>query len=91
MARRMKTPAEKAKEAERKIIEQAYYRTCQGIQINIMDIGKVFEFGHTAIARGDAGGALDSAIHNYVLILTAPPPPRFIPHDMRGDSPGEEI
>lgn len=31
-----------------KEIEQIVYRRCSGIQINIMDIGKVFKAGHAA-------------------------------------------
>ena len=33
-----------------KRIEALYYQRCSGIQINVMDIGRVFKAGHTAIA-----------------------------------------
>ena len=33
-------------------IEQLYYRHCAGIQINVMDIGKVFAAGRAAHAAG---------------------------------------
>jgi hypothetical protein len=42
-----------------KQIEQIYYRRCSGIQINIMDIGKVFAAGRAALA---AGADVESAI-----------------------------
>jgi hypothetical protein len=35
-----------------KQIEQCYYDNCSGIQINIMDIGKVFAEGRKALAEG---------------------------------------
>ena len=35
-----------------KQIEAIYYANCSGIQINIMDIGKVFTAGRTAFAEG---------------------------------------
>lgn len=34
-------------------IEQIYYRRCAGVQINIMDIGKVFAAGRAAAATGE--------------------------------------
>jgi hypothetical protein len=33
-------------------IEAAYYRRCSGIEINVMDIGKVFDAGRKAHAEG---------------------------------------
>lgn len=36
--------------AEDRIIETAYRATCSGIQINVMDIGKVFAHGRTLLA-----------------------------------------
>lgn len=32
-----------------KRVEQAYYKGCSGVEINIMDIGKVFKAGVAAI------------------------------------------
>jgi hypothetical protein len=34
-----------------KLVEQAYYARCSGIQINVMDIGKVFQVGRGAYAE----------------------------------------
>ena len=45
------------------LVEAAYYRTCSGIQINIMDISKVFAVGRQALERGED---LDSSIRAYV-------------------------
>jgi hypothetical protein len=47
-------------------VEAAYYRACNGIQIDIMDIGKVFAAGRQAIAAGKQGADLDTAIRAYV-------------------------
>lgn len=46
-----------------KRIEQAYYATCRGIQIDIMDIGKVFDAGKKAISEGRD---LETAIREFV-------------------------
>lgn len=39
------------------LIESIYYRECSGIQINIMDISKVFKAGQTAYQEAFAAGA----------------------------------
>jgi hypothetical protein len=44
--------ASKADKALDKLIERIYYDNCAGIQINIMDIGKVFAEGRKAHAEG---------------------------------------
>lgn len=51
-----------------KRIERLYYATCSGIQINIMDIGKVFAFGQKKITDepGVDDAALASSIRAYV-------------------------
>ena len=61
------TRAEKraAKIADKRI-ETAYYATCRGIQIDIMEIGKVFDYGRLQIAQGVDDAGLASAIRAYV-------------------------
>ena len=49
-----------------KLVEQAYYRTCSGIQIDIMDIGKVFRTGVAAYEAGARDAALDKAVRDFV-------------------------
>jgi hypothetical protein len=60
MARKNSTKA-----ADRRI-ELIYYRACSGIQINVMDISKVFAVGHKAIAEGADDAALEVAIVTFV-------------------------
>jgi len=40
-------------------IEQSYYAHGQGVQINVLDIPKIFQRGHAAL---DAGADLEEAI-----------------------------
>jgi len=49
-----------------KRIERAYYATCSGVQINIMDIGKVFDAGRKALAEGADEAGLKTAIVEFV-------------------------
>jgi hypothetical protein len=61
------TRAEKIKRnRDDKLIEQAYYATCSGIQIDILDIPKVFEAGRAELARGTGYDALKLAVRAYV-------------------------
>lgn len=41
-----------AKDKAGKRINAAFHRTCNGIQINIMDLHKVFDHGEAVIASG---------------------------------------
>jgi hypothetical protein len=54
------------KKAMDRRIEQAYYRRCSGIQIDIMDIGKVFAAGRTALENGADEAGLEDAIVQFV-------------------------
>jgi hypothetical protein len=49
-----------------KRIERAYYERCSGVQISIMDIGRVFKAGHDAVAAGADDQALGDAIAAFV-------------------------
>jgi len=49
-----------------KRVERAYYATCEGIAINIMDIGKVFKVGREALAAGADEATLRQAIRDFV-------------------------
>jgi len=49
-----------------KRIEAAYYATCSGVQINIMDIGKVFAEGRRALAEGADEDGLRARIKAFV-------------------------
>lgn len=50
-------------------VDRAYMRICSGVQINIMDIGKVFKVGMAAIAAGADETALETAIVNFVQTI----------------------
>jgi hypothetical protein len=54
------------KKATDKLVEAAYYATCSGIQIDIMDIGKVFKVGAAAVQRGERDEALGATVRAYV-------------------------
>lgn len=67
MARLRTTRAAKklAKQIDSRV-EQAYYASCSGIQINIMDIGKVFKVGREAIRDGVDDDLLQATIRKFV-------------------------
>jgi hypothetical protein len=47
-------------------IEEAYRTRCCGVQISVMDIGKVFREGHKAIAEGVTDEVLGDRIATFV-------------------------
>lgn len=49
-----------------KAVEQAYYKACSGIQIGMLDIGRVFAVGREAVDRGEAGEQLQATIRAFV-------------------------
>jgi hypothetical protein len=56
----------KAEKAIDQRIETAYRATCCGIQIDIMDISKVFAVGKTAILEGVDDAELQQRIRDFV-------------------------
>lgn len=58
-----KTKQQKADESR---IEKAFYATCSGIQIGIMDLGKVYDAGHKAIAQGVNDEQLGQHVRAFV-------------------------
>lgn len=48
-------------------IERAYYATCRGIQVDIMDISKIFDHGRKLIEESNVDdAALARGIREYV-------------------------
>ncbi len=47
-------------------IDAAYRATCSGVQVDIMNIGKIFKAGQAAIDAGADDVALQSAIVAFV-------------------------
>jgi hypothetical protein len=50
-------------------IEKAYRRTCAGVEVNIMDIGKVFKAGYAALDAGADDAGLEKAIVDFVATI----------------------
>jgi hypothetical protein len=55
-----------------RLVESAYYRTCNGVAINIMDIDKMFDVGRAAILAGADKAALETAIVQFVSTICKP-------------------
>jgi len=56
----------KQKNALDKKIEQVYYASCRGVQIDVMNIGKVFDVGYKALAEGADDETLKAKIVAFV-------------------------
>jgi hypothetical protein len=62
------TKEQKAEKLLDKKVEAVYYKTCSGIQINIMDIPKVFKYGRQLIAEGKS---LEEELPKFVRSIAA--------------------
>ena len=62
MAKQKQTKAEKQAD---KRIEQAFYKNCSGIQINIFDISKVFAEGRKLVAEGKTDEELGAGLLTF--------------------------
>lgn len=58
----------KKKQRER-LIEELYRRYCSGIQINIMDIGKVFAEGDRLLAKNQTLEEVGQGLRAFTLVL----------------------
>jgi len=56
----------KQEKAADKLVERLYGESCSGVQINIMDISKVFSVGRSAIAQGKTEEETKTAIVAFV-------------------------
>lgn len=63
-----------AKNKADKRINAAYISTCSGIQVNIMDISKVFAHGNKLIAEGADDAALAKGVRAFVETIRADKP-----------------
>ncbi len=64
-AARKLTPNQQ-KKLDEKRVEKAYYKVAQGVQIDMMNIPKIFKVGEKAIAEGADDAALEKAISDFV-------------------------
>lgn len=58
-----KKVSKKAKEAR---VSRAYARGCEGVQVSIMDLGKIFALGMSTIEEGVDDAELEKRIAAYV-------------------------
>ena len=62
------TKEQKAEKLLDKQIEKVYYATCSGVQVNIMDIPKIFRYGRQLIAEGKN---LEEELPKFVRAIAA--------------------
>jgi hypothetical protein len=55
--------------ASDRLIERIYRQSCSGVQIDIMDIDKVFSVGHAGIADGLSVTDLTKVIVDFVQTI----------------------
>jgi alpha-D-ribose 1-methylphosphonate 5-phosphate C-P lyase len=63
------TKQTKAQKLADKRINSAYCRHCSGIQINVLDIGKVFKEGQRLIDDGADDAALGAGLRAFTLTI----------------------
>jgi hypothetical protein len=56
----------KQEKAIEKRVEAAYYASCSGIQINMMDIPKVFKVGAQIVSEGADDATLQAKLRAFV-------------------------
>lgn len=61
-----KTPKKTSEKATEKRIERAYYASCRGMQIDVMQIGSVFAEGRRLLAEGADDAALGEGLRAFV-------------------------
>jgi hypothetical protein len=67
IARKKQARADKrAQEAIDRRVERAFYTSCSGIQLDIMDIQKVFQIGRNAVLDQLDDAELANVIRRYV-------------------------
>ena len=59
------------KEIDRRI-ERAYGQSCEGLAINVMDIGRVFRVGREAIAAGADDAELQRRLRAFTETIADP-------------------
>ena len=60
-------PSKKTKDEAR--IERLFRERCSGVQIDIMNIGRVFNAGHAAIRNGATDEELGDTIASFVATI----------------------
>ena len=63
MARKL--TAKQAAKAQEKLVEQIYYKGCCGMQINILNIGKLFKMAGKMLDDGATTDAIVNAMWGY--------------------------
>lgn len=63
----------KRKDTTDTLIERAYYAGCAGVQINMMDIPRIFRHGRDLLANGVTGDALRDQLRAFVETIRVTP------------------
>jgi hypothetical protein len=60
-----KPTAKQAAKAQEKLIEQLYYKGCPGMQINVLNIGKLFKMAGKMLDEGASTEAVVAAMWGF--------------------------